>query len=92
MHTVDLIDAHGLKIQGRGYLMFFAKIPSGGQDFQEKLPGEVPFFRILLHFYSQVFWNLPEGGIVFTLPPSPTSTPAVCIYGWSHEKNIFDFL
>jgi hypothetical protein len=25
----DIIDAHGLKIQGRGYLMFFAKIPRG---------------------------------------------------------------
>jgi hypothetical protein len=33
------IDAHGLKIQGRGYLMFFAKIPRVGQGFQEKLPG-----------------------------------------------------
>jgi hypothetical protein len=40
-----------LKIQGRGYLMFFAKIPSGGQDFQEKLPGDVPFIWVLLHFY-----------------------------------------
>ncbi len=25
------IDAHGLKIQGRGYLMFFAKIPRGSR-------------------------------------------------------------
>jgi hypothetical protein len=41
--TVDLtIDAHGLKIQGMGYLMFFAKIPRGGQGFQEKLPGGGP--------------------------------------------------
>ncbi len=46
-----LIDAHGLKIQGRWYLMFFAKIPRGGQGFQEKLPGGVPLFRVLLHFY-----------------------------------------
>jgi len=49
------IDAHGLKIQGRGYLLFFAKIPRGGQGFQEKLPGGVPLFRVLLHFYLQVF-------------------------------------
>jgi hypothetical protein len=38
-HSVNAyIDAHGLKIQGRGYLMFFAKIPRGSQGFQEKLP------------------------------------------------------
>jgi hypothetical protein len=36
------IDAHGLKIQGRGYLMFFAKIPRVDQGFQEKLPGGGP--------------------------------------------------
>ena len=36
---LDSIDAQGLKIQGRGYLMFFAKIPRGGQGFQEELPG-----------------------------------------------------
>jgi hypothetical protein len=39
--------AHGLKIQGRGYRMFFAKIPGGGgrggQGFQEKLPGFIAF-------------------------------------------------
>ncbi len=49
--STAIIDAHGLKIQGRGYLMFFAKIPRGGQGFQEKLPGRVPLFRVLLHFY-----------------------------------------
>jgi hypothetical protein len=41
---VMLIDAQGLKIQGRGYLTFFAKIPGGGQGFQEKLPGGSPYF------------------------------------------------
>jgi hypothetical protein len=35
----NIIDAHGLKNQGRGYLMFFEKIPRGGRGFQEKLPG-----------------------------------------------------
>ncbi len=49
--NVHGIDAHGLKIQGRGYLMFFAKIFRGGQGFQEKLPGGVHLFCILLHFY-----------------------------------------
>jgi hypothetical protein len=31
-------DAHGLRIQGRGYLMFLPKY-LGGQSFQEKLLG-----------------------------------------------------
>jgi hypothetical protein len=29
--TFSNIDAHGLKIQERGYLMFFAKIPRGSR-------------------------------------------------------------
>jgi hypothetical protein len=29
----------------------FAKIPSGGQALQEKLPGWIPLFRVLLRFY-----------------------------------------
>jgi hypothetical protein len=50
--NVIFIDTHGLKIQGWGYLMFFAKIPRGGQGFQEKLPGGgVPLFRVLFNFY-----------------------------------------
>jgi hypothetical protein len=46
------IDAHRLKIQGRGYLMFFAKIP-GGSRLSGKIAWgeEVPLFRVLLHFY-----------------------------------------
>jgi hypothetical protein len=48
------IDAHGLKIQGRGYLMFFAKIPRGGQGFQEKLPGGSPYFRYIAFLLTSV--------------------------------------
>jgi hypothetical protein len=33
------IDAHGLKIQGRGYLMFFAKIPGGVEAFRKNCLG-----------------------------------------------------
>ncbi len=37
---------------GGGVLEVFAKIPrGGGQGFQEKLPGGVHLFCILLHFY-----------------------------------------
>jgi hypothetical protein len=46
------IDAHGLKIQGRGYLMFFAKIPGGwGSRLSGKIAWGVPLFQVLLHFY-----------------------------------------
>jgi hypothetical protein len=36
------IDAHGLKIQGRGYLMFFAKIPRGVKGFRKNCLGGPP--------------------------------------------------
>ena len=45
------IDAYGLKIQGRGYLMLFAKI-LGGQGFQENA---VPLIWVLLHFFFKCF-------------------------------------
>ena len=35
---------------GEGVPEVFAKIPSRGQGFQEKLPGWVPLFRVLLQF------------------------------------------
>jgi hypothetical protein len=60
------IDAHGLKIQGRGYLMFFAKIPRGSRV-SGKIAWGVPLFRVLLHFYFEIY-----------LPPH--LTPPVCIY------------
>jgi hypothetical protein len=41
--SLAYIDAHGLKIQGTGYLMSLAKSWGGGQGFQEKLAGGPPF-------------------------------------------------
>ena len=49
--SFSFIDAHGLKIQGRGYGMFLPKFLGGGQGFQEKLPGGVHLFCVLLYFY-----------------------------------------
>jgi hypothetical protein len=37
------IDAHRLKIQGRWYLMFFAKIPMGVKAFRKIARGDPPF-------------------------------------------------
>jgi hypothetical protein len=49
------IDADELKIQRRVYPNFLPK-SLGGLGFQEKLPGGgIPLFRVLLHFYEQVF-------------------------------------
>ena len=36
---------------GEGVRDVFAKIPRGGQGFQQKLPGGVHLFCVLLHFY-----------------------------------------
>ncbi len=72
------IDAHGLKIQGRGVSEVFAKIPGGGggQGFQKKLPGGgSPYFGFYCIFINNCF-EICQRGTIFTLPPGPP----VCIY------------
>jgi hypothetical protein len=44
------IDAHGLKIQGRGYLKFLPKF-LGGSRLSGKIAMGLPLFWVLLHFY-----------------------------------------
>jgi hypothetical protein len=61
------IDAHGLKIQGGGVRDVFAKIPRGGQGFQEKLPPSLRFIAFLLTSFSKIFL----GGCCFIPPPPP---------------------
>ncbi len=74
------IDAHGLKIQGRGYLMFFAKIPRGGQGFQEKLPGGgSPDFGFYCIFINKCF-EICLRGVLYLPSPLPPPHPPVCIY------------
>ncbi len=68
---------------GEGVPDGFCQNPKGGvKGFRKNYLG-VPLFRVLLHFYKQVFRNLPEGGIIFTLPPHPhlNYPPPMCIYG-----------
>ncbi len=74
MNSFGNIDAHGLKIQGRGYGMFLPKLLRGGQGFQEKLPGGSTYFAFYCIFINKFFKNLP-GGVLFHTPP-------VCIYVW----------
>ncbi len=76
---VATIDAHGLNIQGRGYLMFFAKIPRGGQGFQEKLPGGggSPYFGFYCIFINKCF-EICLRGVLYVPSPSPHLTPPPC--------------
>jgi hypothetical protein len=59
--------------------MFFAKIPRGGQGFQEKLPGGSPYFGFYCIFINKCFEICLRGYYIYP-PPSPTSPPLVCIY------------
>ncbi len=74
---MDIIDAHGLKIQGRGYGMFLPKF-LGGQGFQKKLPGGSPYFVFYCIFINKFFKNLPGGGAVSS-PLTPPLTPP-CVH------------
>ncbi len=74
-NCVWVIDAHGLKIQGGGVLEVFDKIPKGSQGFQEKLPGGIHLFWVLLHLYWQVFRKFAWGCCF--IPPHP-----LCVHLW----------
>jgi hypothetical protein len=50
----EIIDAHGLKIQGRGYLMFFAKIPRGVKAFRKNCLGGPPILGFIAFLLTSV--------------------------------------
>ena len=79
----ESIDAHRLKIQGRGYLMFFAKIPRWGQGFQEKLSGGSPYFRFYCIFINKCFEICLRGVLYLPspLPPPPPPRVHLCLKG-----------
>jgi hypothetical protein len=70
------MDAHGLKIQGRGYLMFFAKIPRGGGS---RLPGNIdwegPLILGFIAFLLTSVLKFARGGYYIYPPPSSHLTP-----------------
>ena len=67
--------AHGLKIQGRRYLMFFAKIPRGVKDFRKNgRGGGVPPISGLIMFLLTSVLKFAWGGYIYPLP-SPHLTP-----------------
>jgi hypothetical protein len=53
-----IVDAHGLKIQGRGYLKFFAKITWGVKAFRKNCLGGSPYFGFYCIFINKCFESL----------------------------------
>ncbi len=74
---LDNIDAHGLKIQGRGrgYGMFLPKFLRGVKGFRKNCQGGPPILRFIA-FLLTSFSKICLGGCCF-IPPL---TPPVCIY------------
>jgi hypothetical protein len=71
--------------------MCFAKIPMGGQGFQEKLPGGSPYFWFYCIFINKCL-KIFLSAVLYL--PSPL-TPPVCIYdrcGGEGVAQIFAFL
>jgi hypothetical protein len=69
------IDAHGLKIQGRGYLKFLPNF-LGGSRVSDKIARGSPYFGFIAFLLTSVLkfaW-----GVLYL--PSPSSSPLVCIY------------
>jgi hypothetical protein len=54
LKCMGYIDAHGLKIQGRWYLMFFAKIPRGVKAFRKNCLGGPPISGFIAFLLASV--------------------------------------
>jgi hypothetical protein len=73
-----VIDAHGLKIQGRGYLKFLPKSRGGGGEaFKKNCLGGPPISGFIAFLLTSVL-KFSRGGYYIYPPPSPTSPP----YQW----------
>ena len=71
------IDAHWLKIQGRGYWMFLPKFLGGGvKGFRKNCQGVSTYFAFYCIFINKFFENLPGGWCCF-IPPPPPLPPCV---------------
>ncbi len=83
-------DAHGLKIQGRGYMMFFAKIPRGVKAFRKNCLG-VPSFWVLLRF-NKCFEICLRGVLYLPSPTSPPLSASMLTLTLTKFSNCFLFL
>ncbi len=75
------IDAHGLKIQGRGNLMFFAKIPRGVKAFRKNSlgGGGPPYFGFYCIFINKCF-EICLRGVLYLPSPLPLPHPPPCVH------------
>jgi hypothetical protein len=83
--SIRSIDAHGLKIQGKGYLMFLPKSlgGGGGSRLSGKIAGGSPYFGfycILLTSFSKICL-----GVLFH-PPSTLTPPPPCVLLWQEDR------
>jgi hypothetical protein len=73
-----------LKIQGRGYLIFFAKIARGVKAFRKNCLG--PYFGFYCIFIKKCF----EICLRWVIPTPPLYTPPLpCVHLWSAQTIIF---
>jgi hypothetical protein len=72
------IDAHGLKIQGRGYLMFFCQNPQGGSRVSGKIAWGGPPISGFIAFLLTSVLKFAWGGYYIYPPPSPPTSPPLC--------------
>ncbi len=78
-----------LKIQGRGYLMFFAKIPRGVKAFRKNCLVGSPYFGFYCIFINKCFEKCLRGVSYLPSPLTPTSPPPpVCIYEHYLQKKL----
>jgi hypothetical protein len=75
---ISLIRCTWVENPGEGVPVYFAKIPKGGQGFQEKMTGGVPLFLKILHgggaLICTKMWKLShcEGGGLYLPSPPPS--------------------
>jgi hypothetical protein len=72
------LNAHGLKIQGRGYLMFFAKIPRGVKAFRKNCLGGSPYFGFYCIFINKCFEICLRGVLYIPSPHLPPPCVHLC--------------
>jgi hypothetical protein len=84
-HFDKNIDAHGLKIQGRGYGMFLPKFLEGFKGFRKNCQGGTPILRFIAFLLTSFLKILR--GVLFHTPPPPLPPPPLCASMVKKEKD-----
>ena len=80
-----IIEVWELKIQEGGSGCILQKTY---ESMLENSKVKIPYFRVLLHFYQQVFWKFSWLGSCF-IPPPPTyiNTLLTCVHLWTRSNS-----